>query len=197
MRWYVFQCGVRQSSVRCFSPRLPKTLTSASTSTFPCTGLTSAYPRRYAAYAYRPLLLELSSALVASDWLPAHLPQVRATRGFPVPCVHFSATLGRCYTPCPADRAETTYRIITWPNGDSSRLGLRLTAAFAGSNSRRFNHTFAYAVHSRLLGVSPPAVSSLSPFRPCTPPHVYQVCNVGRCGHSSAERSGVGVSPRT
>lgn len=58
-------------------------------------------------------------------------------------------------------------------------------------------YTFACAVHSRLLGVSPPAAGSLSPSHPCTPPCVYQTHNVGRCGHSSAWRSGIGGFRRT
>jgi hypothetical protein len=60
-------------------------LNSLCASTFPRTGLTSAYPRRYSG----PLLLEPSSSLGASGWLPAPLLG-RATRGFPVPDVHFS-----------------------------------------------------------------------------------------------------------
>jgi hypothetical protein len=64
-----------------------------------------------------------------------------------------------------------------------------------GSNSRRFTHTFACAVHCHLLEASPPSAGSLSPSRPCTPSCVYQVHNVGRRCHSSAWRSGVGGFP--
>jgi len=70
-----------------------------------------------------------------------------------------------------------------------------LTAVSAGSNSRRFNYTFACAVHRCLLEASPPTAGSLAPLRPCTPPGVYHAPNVGRRCHSSARRSGVGKLP--
>jgi hypothetical protein len=56
-----------------------------------------------------------------------------------------------------------------------------LSANLAGSNSRRFNRTFAFADHSCLLGASPLSASSLTPFRPCTPTFGNQSPAVGQC----------------
>jgi hypothetical protein len=41
-----------------------------------------------------------------------------------------------------------------------------LSAGLAGSNSRRFNHTFAFATHSYLLGAVAACGWQLSPFSP-------------------------------
>jgi hypothetical protein len=78
-------------------------LNSSSTSTFPRAGLTSAYPRRYPG----PSLLEPSYSLAASGRLPAH-PLDDSGKGFPRSGCPFCATSGRCSTPCPSYRADTT-----------------------------------------------------------------------------------------
>jgi hypothetical protein len=76
LRWNFFQGSLRQSSVRCLLS-LPLALlatpaqdpNSSSTSTFPRTGLTSAYPR----HCSGPLLLEPSLPSMACGWLPAQV----------------------------------------------------------------------------------------------------------------------------
>jgi hypothetical protein len=118
LRWYRFQFqrlpvlspGLGASSVQ--------DLNSLCASTFPRTGLTSAYPRRYSG----PLLLEPSSSLGASGWLPAPSwgePQgvspfrMSIFRGLRAVLYAVSLASGRrpgCAKP--------------GPNGDNSRLGL-------------------------------------------------------------------------
>jgi hypothetical protein len=78
----------------------------------------------------------------------------------------------------------------------SSLLGLPISR-LAGSNSRRFRHTFACAIHSHLLAASPLSASSLSPFSPCTPTFDSQSPAVGECCHSCTWRVGIDKSSMT
>jgi hypothetical protein len=75
-------------------------------------------------------------------WSPAPVSPERAPDGFPCSVCPFSVTLGWYYTPCPTYRVKTTYRFNMWPNGDNSLFGACLSTVLAGSNSRRFAHTF-------------------------------------------------------
>ena len=118
-------------------------------------------------------------------WSPAPALSERALDGFPRSVCPFSVTVGRCSTPRPSYRVNTTYAHTTWPNGDVSLLGLRMTAV-----SQVLTHD-AYASSSKILpivtclGRSPLSASSLSPSRPCTPTFDNQSRAVGRCYHFS------------
>jgi hypothetical protein len=98
--------------------------------------------------------------------------------------------LGRYSTPCPSSRVESTYLITMWSVG-TFPFWACLISRLAGHDSRRFNHTFAFAAHSHLLGASPLSASSLSPSCPCTPTFENQSPAVGQCCHSSTWRIGV------
>jgi len=82
-------------------------------------------------------------------------------------------------------------RILRGRMGTSPFLGLRVTAVFAGSNSRRLRAFVENPDHSHPLEVSLLSASSLSLFRPCTPTFDNQSHAVGRCFHSSTWRIGV------
>jgi hypothetical protein len=104
------------------------------------------------------------------------LPSLREPlTGYSVPRP-FSVTLGRHCTPRPSYRVNTTYPHTTWPNGDVSLLGLRITAvsqvpthdAYVPSSkiltiatcSRR--HRFRLAVYPLSALALPRLIASLS-----------------------------------
>ena len=101
-----------------FCPHLPQDLNSFSTSAFPHTGLTSAYPWHYPG----PLLLEPSLPPMACGWLPAQVIP-RTLGGLLRSVCPFFVTLGRYCTPCLTYRVDTTYLATTWPNGDNFPFG--------------------------------------------------------------------------
>jgi hypothetical protein len=184
----LFHRSVRQSSVRRLLSLLlallatpAQDLNSASTSIFPHTGLTSAYPRHYPGL----LLLEPSLPSGHTAWLPAPTAE-RAVDGLLRSVYPFSVTLGRHCTPRPSYRVDTTYphilrgRMETFPY-----LGLRPVcpqtdiSRFAGSNSRCLRAFVENPDHSHPFEASPHPASSLSPFTPCTPTFDSQSPAVG------------------
>ena len=114
LRWISFHRSVRQSSVRRLLSLLlallatpAQDLNSSSTSIFPHTGLTSAYPRHYPG----PLLLEPSLPPGHTAWPPAPIAE-RAVGGLLRPVCPFSVAVGRHCTPRPSYRVITTYPAI-------------------------------------------------------------------------------------
>ena len=171
LRWMSFHRSVRQSSVRRLLILLlallatpAQDLNSAGPSTFPHTGLTSAYPRHYSGH----LLLEPSLPSGHPARPPAPIAE-RAVDGLLRSVCPFSVTLGRHCTPRPSYRVDTTHpailrgRVETFPC-----LGLPISR-LAGSNSRRLRAFVEHPDHSHLLEESPLSASSLSPSHPCTP----------------------------
>ena len=117
LRWILLHRSVRQSSVRCRLSLLlallatpAQALNSSSTSIFPHTGLTSAYPRHYPGH----LLLEPSFPSGHPAWPPAPIAG-RAVDGLLRSVCPFSVTLGRHCTPHPSYRVE--YPRITLVRG--------------------------------------------------------------------------------
>jgi len=114
LRWMSFHRSVRQSSVRRLLILLLALLAtpaqdpnSSSTSAFPYTGLTSAYPRRYSGH----LLLEPSLPSGHTAWPPAPITE-RAIDGLLRSVYPFSVTVGRHCTPRPSYRVNTTHPAI-------------------------------------------------------------------------------------
>jgi len=147
-----FHRSVRQSSVRRLLSLLlallatpAQDLNSAGPSIFPHTGLTSAYPGHYAAYAYGPLLLEPSLPPGHTAWPPAPIAE-RAVGGLLRPVYPILRDRRPALYAAPLVSSEYhVLRYTTWPNGDVSLLGLRVTAV-----SQVLTHD-AYVPSSKIL----------------------------------------------
>jgi hypothetical protein len=156
LRWMLFHRIARQSSVRRLLSLLLALLAtpaqdpnSSSTSTFPHTGLTSAYPRHYPGH----LLLEPSFPSGHPAWPPAPIAE-RAVDGLLRSVCSFSVALGRHCTPRPSYRVNTTYPAILRGRMETvPYLGLRPVCRQASAVSQVLTHD-ACMPSSRILTIA-------------------------------------------